>query len=167
MLAERTRSGPRGSSLKLRLHVRWFFIMKDKEYLQLAYQEALKAAEIKETPVGCVIVYNDKIIGISHNTTQQETNPLLHAEILALEQAFKNLKSKNLKGAKIYISLEPCLMCLGAIINAHISEIYFSALDKKKGAFSFYNVSMQQLNVHYIESKKAGELLTSFFASLR
>lgn len=143
--------------------------MDNKYYLDLAYRQAEKAYREKEIPCGAVIVYNDEVICATHNLSQIKRDPTAHAELLALQQAFDKLKNKNLSGCKIYITLEPCLMCLGAIINSHIKEIYFSALDPVKGAFTHYGVSpaIDNIEIHYIKDERCENILTQFFKDIR
>jgi len=137
----------------------------ENKYLNLAYQLALKASSNNEVPVGAVIIKDNKIIAKAYNQIESKGSSNKHAEIIALEKAFKKEKTKNLNGYEIYITLEPCLMCLGAIINAHIKTIYFSCLDNLKGAFTHYgiNPSIDNLEIHYIKDEKASTLLSSFF----
>jgi len=139
------------------------------EYLALAYKQAEEAYNQHEIPVGALIVKNDEIICSTHNLSQQNADPTAHAELVALKIAFRQLKNKNLSGCRIYITLEPCLMCLGAIINSHIKEIYFSALDPVKGAFTHYGVSpaIDNLEIHYIKDNKCEDILSKFFKDIR
>jgi tRNA(adenine34) deaminase len=143
--------------------------MENIDFLNLAYEQAEIAYEQKEIPCGAVIVYNDEVICVAHNLSQKTKDPTAHAELLALQMAFSQLKNKNLSGCKIYITLEPCLMCLGAIINSHIKEIYFSALDPVKGAFTHYGVSpaIDKLEIHYIKDNRCEDILTQFFKDIR
>lgn len=107
---------------------------EDIKYLKLAFKEALKAYELDEVPVGCVIVMDEKVIAKAHNLRETKKSTLAHAEVLAIKKACKKTGTKFLDGAKIYITLEPCLMCLGAIIQARISHISYSAKEPKFGA---------------------------------
>jgi len=143
--------------------------MNNKEYLDLAYDQAKKAYDQREIPCGAVIVREGKVISVAHNLSQKKQDPTAHAELLALQDAFAILKNKNLSGCRIYVTLEPCLMCLGAIINSHIKEIYFSALDPVKGAFTHYGVSpaIDGLEIHYIKDDRCEEILTNFFKEIR
>jgi tRNA(adenine34) deaminase len=141
-----------------------------QKFMALAYKEAKEAYQEKETPIGSVLV-DDKgeIIFSSHNTSLKDCDPSEHAEMNVLKEGFKKLKTKNLSNCSIFITLEPCLMCLGALINSHIKEIYFGAYDPKKGAFSHASVStsLDGINIHYLNDQKCGELLTSFFKNIR
>ncbi len=104
-------------------------------YMEAAFAQAMKARLIDEVPVGAVIVYNGKIIARAHNKKERGKNPCAHAELLAILKACKKLKSWRLSGAELYVTLEPCPMCAGAIINARIDCVYFGASDPKSGAF--------------------------------
>ena len=106
----------------------------DLKYLKLAYKEAKLAYDIDEVPVGCVIVLDGKVIAKAHNLREHKKSTLAHAEILAIKKACKKTQTKFLDGATIYITLEPCLMCLGAIIQARINHICYSLKEPKFGA---------------------------------
>jgi len=138
--------------------------------MDLAYKEALQAVEEKETPIGAVLVDSDNnIIASSHNHSLKEVDPTLHAEMNVIKEGFKKLQTKNLSSCTLFVTLEPCLMCLGGIISAHIKDVYFGARDPKKGAFSHYQVDMNvdNLSIHYLDIKKEGELLSEFFKTIR
>ena len=110
--------------------------MNDLDYLKLCYKEALKAKAHDEVPVGCVIVKDGEIISKAYNLREKKKSALAHAEIIAIQKACKKLNQKFLDGATIYITLEPCLMCLGAIIQARISRVVYSADEPKFGCIS-------------------------------
>lgn len=106
--------------------------MASHEYYMLeALKEAKKAYKKKEMPIGCVVVYNDKIIAKAHNMRERYNHVLSHAEVLALKKANKKMKCWHLEEASIYITLEPCPMCAGAIINARLKNVFFGAYNKK------------------------------------
>lgn len=107
---------------------------KKERYMREAIKEAKKAELIDEVPIGCVIVKNDKIISRGHNVRETEQNPIGHAEIIAIRKASKKLNSWRLEDCDIYITLEPCIMCSGAIIQSRIKTIYYGASDPKGGA---------------------------------
>lgn len=103
-------------------------MLKDhKKFFDLAYKEAVKAFEKDEVPVGAVIVKDGEVISKAYNQRITRNNAVYHAEILAIEKACKRLNSYRLDGCSIYITLEPCLMCSGAIIQARIKEVYFGS----------------------------------------
>ena len=103
-----------------------------------ALKEAKKAYKKKEMPIGWVVVYNDKIIAKANNMRERYNHVLSHAEVLALKKANKKMKCWHLEEASIYITLEPCPMCAGAIINARLKDVYFGAYNKKGGCAGSY-----------------------------
>lgn len=114
--------------------------MFDEKFLNLAIELAKKAKKHDEVPVGCVIVLNGKVIAKGYNRREKGTS-VDHAEIIAIKKACKKIKDFRLNGCDIYVTLEPCPMCCGAIINARISNCYFGAYDKKSGyAKSLHNM---------------------------
>lgn len=130
------------------------------KYLKEALKEAKKAYEKDEVPVGAIIVKEDKIIARAHNLRETKNNALAHAEIMCINKACKKLGTWRLEGCKMYITLEPCQMCLGAIKQARINEVYVGALDDKNG-------QPLEDNVIYIENKECSNILTQFFKELR
>ncbi len=107
--------------------------MNDEHYMQQALREARKAYEEDEVPIGAIIVMGDRIIARGHNQTERLTDSTAHAEIIALTSAFNFLGSKYLPEAFIYITVEPCLMCAGALYWSKISRVVFGAEDEKNG----------------------------------
>ena len=106
--------------------------MDDKFMLQ-ALKEAKKAELLDETPIGCVIVREGKVIARGHNRRETRKNALMHAEIIAIDKACKKLGGWRLPGCELYVTLEPCPMCMGAILQSRIEHVYFGAYDKKSG----------------------------------
>ena len=106
--------------------------MKNK-FMEQALKEANKARLKDEVPVGCVIVKGDKIIARGHNTKENTINAVNHAEIVTLQKAYKKLKSWRLEDCEMYVTLEPCMMCSGAIVHSRIKKLYFGAKDPKAG----------------------------------
>jgi tRNA(adenine34) deaminase len=106
----------------------------NENYMAEAIKEALKAAEKDEVPVGCVIVHENKIIGRGHNRNISLRDPTAHAEILAITAASEHLGSWRLPGCTVYSSIEPCIMCAGAMILARVDRLVFGASDPKFGA---------------------------------
>ena len=107
---------------------------KEIRFMKEAIKEAKKAELIDEVPIGCVIVKDDKVIARGHNVRESKKTPLGHAEIIAIDKASKKLGAWRLQDCDIYITLEPCIMCAGAIIQSRIRHIYFGAKDFKGGA---------------------------------
>lgn len=147
--------------------------MTKEYYMQQALLEAKKAEKKKEVPVGCVIVYKDKIIARGHNLREKHQQASSHAEMLTIKKACKKIKSWRLEECDIYITLEPCPMCAGAILQARMRKIYFGAYEKKFGACgSVFNLFDNAFN-HTVEieggllEEQCRRLLQSFFKKLR
>ena len=144
-----------------------------EKYMKEALKEAKKAYNKKEVPVGAVIVKDGKIIARAHNLKETKLDTTKHAEILAIQKASKKLKAWRLKDCEMYITLEPCSMCAGAIINAHIPKVYFGAYDLKNGACgTITNLFQMPFNfkpesVGGIMQEECSKLLTDFFKNLR
>lgn len=145
-----------------------------EEYMLEALKEASKALELDEVPVGCVIVKDDKIIARAHNIKESSNNPAGHAEILAIQQAAKYLNNWRLNDCELYVTLEPCLMCCGAIIQARIKKVYYGAVDTKAGGAESlaHTFDLQGLN-HYVSydggilEKECQKLLSDYFKTKR
>lgn len=146
---------------------------KDEIYMRKALNEALYAFDEDEVPVGAVIVYKDKVIAKAHNQVERLCDPTAHAEIVAITSAASFLKSKWLKDCALYVTVEPCTMCAGALILSRIDKIIFGASDPKTGAFgSKVDVNVLKLN-HKIKVKsgilerECGQILKEFFKKKR
>lgn len=105
------------------------------DYMRLALKNAIKAYVQDEVPVGCVIVKDEKIVAQSHNTKNKEKCVINHAEITAIQIASKHINSFILDECEMYVTLEPCIMCMGAILQSRIKKVYIGATDKNMGAF--------------------------------
>jgi len=105
----------------------------DAKFMTLAIQEAKKSKEMNEVPVGAIVVMNDEIISQSHNQPISQNDPTSHAEINALRLASRILDNYRLTGSSLYVTLEPCAMCYGAIVHSRISRLIFGAYDTKTG----------------------------------
>ncbi|MGN0150162.1 MAG: tRNA adenosine(34) deaminase TadA [Clostridia bacterium] len=146
----------------------------EERFMREAIKQAKKAADIGETPIGAVIVHDGKIIARGYNKRETKKNALLHAEIIAIDKACKKLGGWRLPDCEIYVTLEPCPMCAGAIVNARIDKLYFGAYDYKSGcAGSKINLFEKGL-FNYDVIVRGGVLedecsaiLTSFFRELR
>ena len=149
--------------------------MKLKEkYMRVALKEAFKAQKKDEVPIGAVIVCQDKIIARAHNTRQTKQISTHHAEILCIEKACKKLNSWRLEDCELYVTLEPCPMCAGAIQQARIKKVYFGAYDPKGGFFgSNFNINEVKGLNHYPEveggvlKEESAQMLKSFFKMKR
>lgn len=145
-----------------------------EQWMEFALKEAEHAFERDEVPIGCIIVYNNRIIAKSYNNVQLLNDPTAHAEMLAITSAVEYLNSKTLKGCSMYVTLEPCSMCAGAIVLSKIDNLFFGAYDPKSGACgSILNIiNHQQLNhkvnvLGGILDNRCGLLLKAFFERKR
>lgn len=143
---------------------------EDERWMYFAIEEANIAKDIGEVPVGSVIVKNNKIIARAHNCPISENDSSAHAEIQAIRQAGKKLKNYRLLNTTLYVTLEPCTMCLGAIIHARIERIVFGTPDPKSGVCgSTMNLSSESIFNHQISvsggvlEQECKEILQSFF----
>ncbi len=146
---------------------------KDLEYMKMAYEEALVAYKNKEVPVGCVIVYNDEVIAKAHNMRHNKKCSLYHAEILAIKEASKKLDRWILSDCTLYVTLEPCLMCTGAIIQSRIKRVVYGIDEDRFGCIhDAFNIFKEKQN-HQVElekgllTKEISELMTKFFKEIR
>ena len=146
----------------------------DEKYMKAAIKQAQKAYALGEVPIGCVIVYEDKIIARGYNRRNTDKNTLSHAEITAINKASKKLGDWRLEGCTLYVTLEPCQMCAGAIVQARITEVVMGSMNPKAGCGgSILNIlEMPQFN-HQVQVKRGileeecSALLTTFFKELR
>ncbi|MBQ3235654.1 MAG: tRNA adenosine(34) deaminase TadA [Clostridia bacterium] len=149
--------------------------MKDKfYYMKKALRLAKKAGEEGEVPIGAVIVKDGEILSSSYNMRNKKGLATAHAEVLAIEKACKKLKDWRLEGAEMYVTLEPCPMCAGAIVNARIKKVYFGAFEKKSGAvFSNFRI-LYKGGLNHVTDAEGGvleeecsTLLKGFFSEKR
>ncbi|MBD5134566.1 MAG: nucleoside deaminase [Lachnospiraceae bacterium] len=146
----------------------------NEKYMKEAIKQAKKAYAIGEVPIGCVIVYNDKIIARGYNRRTTDKNTLSHAELNAIRKASKKLGDWRLDDCEMYITLEPCQMCAGAIVQARIKKVYIGCMNPKAGcAGSILNLlQVQQFN-HQVEMEKGileeecSSIIKQFFRELR
>lgn len=150
------------------------YTVQQRHYMEEALFEAEQAAVIGEVPIGAVIVHSGQIIGRGHNLREHGHDATLHAEIRAIEEACATLQSWRLNDCQLYVTIEPCLMCSGAIINARIPEVFYGARDPKAGAVDslYATLTDSRLNhtvaVHEgLLAKDAGERMVAFFKAAR
>jgi tRNA(adenine34) deaminase len=148
--------------------------MNDEFYMKEALREAQKAYEKDEVPIGAVAVYKNQIIGRGHNQTELLKDPTAHAEILAITAAANALSSWRLNDVQMFVTVEPCIMCSGALVLARVKRIIFGARDEKFGGCgSIFNIVEEEKLNHKIKvtagvmDKEAAALMKSFFASKR
>ena len=145
-----------------------------EKFMKAALKEAEKAERKEEVPIGCVIVKDGKIFARAHNLRQTKRLATAHAEILAIEKACRKIKDWRLDGYEIFVTLEPCSMCAGAIANARISKVYFGAYEKKGGgAVSKFNILSESGLNHVTEweggvlEEECSAVIKNFFSSRR
>ena len=147
---------------------------QDEKYMKEAIRQAKKAYALGEVPIGCVIVYQDKIIGRGYNRRNTDKNTLSHAEITAIRKASKKIGDWRLEDCTLYVTLEPCQMCAGAIVQARITRVVMGTMNPKAGCGgSILNIlEMPQFN-HQVQvtrgvlEEECTRMLTSFFKELR
>ncbi|MGO9450620.1 MAG: tRNA adenosine(34) deaminase TadA [Candidatus Binataceae bacterium] len=146
----------------------------DRGFMAIALEEARKATAHGEVPVGAVVVAEGEIAGRGHNQPISLSDPTAHAEILAIRDAASRLGAYRLPDVTLYVTLEPCVMCVGAMVNARIARLVYGARDEKAGALgSVYDIGRDGLLNHRIEvvsgimEAECGELLREFFRSRR
>ena len=143
-------------------------------YMYAALQEAQKAFDEDEVPVGAVVVHKNRIIGRGYNQVEKLKDATAHAEMIAITSASNNLQNWRLNECAIYVTLEPCIMCSGALLSSRINELYYAASDVKFGACgSIHNLAENSKTNHTIKvysgvlAKESEELLKSFFNKKR
>lgn len=146
----------------------------DIKYMKMALAEARKAYQRAEVPIGAVVVCNDQVVGRGFNLREQTQDPTTHAEIIALREAAKNEASWRLENCQLYVTLEPCPMCAGAILQSRIKRLVYGASDPKAGAVrSLYQLLDDNRFNHQVDvearvmEKESAQLLKDFFRELR
>lgn len=149
-------------------------ISVQEKYMRMALRLARKALELGEVPIGCVIVYEGKVIGRGYNRRNTDKNTLAHAEITAINKASKKIGDWRLEGCTLYVTLEPCQMCAGAIIQARIPEVVMGCMNPKAGCGgSILNIlEMPQFNhqaavTRWVLEAECSGILKEFFTQLR
>ncbi|MGD7051123.1 nucleoside deaminase [Rossellomorea marisflavi] len=147
---------------------------RDERFMIEALKEAEKAAAIQEVPIGAVVVLGDEIIGRGHNLRETTQNAVTHAEMLAIQEACERIGTWRLEGAELYVTLEPCPMCSGAIILSRVEKVIYGAKDPKAGcAGTLMNLldderfNHQCVVVPGVMEQECGGMLSSFFKELR
>lgn len=146
----------------------------DEKYMKEAIRQAKKAYAIGEVPIGCVIVYEDRIIGRGYNRRTTDKNTLAHAELIAIKKASKKMGDWRLEGCTMYVTLEPCQMCSGAIVQSRMSRVVVGCMNPKAGcAGSILNLlQMEEFN-HQVEletgvlGEACSQMMKTFFKELR
>jgi len=146
----------------------------DEHYMKLALAQAQQAAEADEVPVGALIVHGERVIALAHNQREQLNDPTAHAEMIAITQGAEAIGDWRLENCTLYVTLEPCLMCAGAILQARLGRLVYGAADSKAGAVEslFQTMADSRLN-HQVETTAGvlapacGEILSRFFQAQR
>lgn len=146
----------------------------DEKYMKEAIKQAKKARDIGEVPIGAVIVKDDKILARGYNRRNTDHTSLAHAEILAIKKACKKINDWRLEDCTLYVTLEPCQMCAGAIVQSRVKRVVIGAMNKKAGcAGSIYNLLEEEKFNHKAEVERGvltqdcAEMMTAFFKELR
>lgn len=146
----------------------------DEYFMDLALNEAKLALNEKEVPIGAIVVKDGKLIASAHNMRESANDPTAHAEILALKKASEILGSWRLRGCTLYVTLEPCPMCAGALVNARMNRVVYASSDPKAGALgTLYNLGSDPRLNHELEIRSAvleeysSNLISEFFRGLR
>ena len=147
--------------------------MNDEFYMNEALKEAKKAYKLQETPIGAVAVYEDQIIARAYNQREKKQNTLLHAEIQVIQKACKKLKSWRLEGVRIFVTLEPCVMCAGAMIQARVEEVIYGAENVRFGEHTG-PVNLFSVEYHHkikvtpnVLKEECSTLISDFFKEMR
>lgn len=148
--------------------------MNDEQFMRSALDEARVALTHDEVPIGCTVVIDDEIVAAAHNERELREDPTAHAEVLALRAAAERAGSWRLDRAVVYVTLEPCPMCAGAIVSSRAARLVYGAQDPKAGAaLSLYNIVQDVRLNHFVElttgvlAEDCSALLATFFASRR
>ncbi len=146
----------------------------DIKYMKIALEEAKKALSIYEVPVGAILVYKGEIIGRGYNIRESSKDPTAHAEMIAIREASNHLDAWRLTGSTMYVSLEPCAMCAGAIVNARIDRLVIGARDPKRGCcgtvedLTNHEKFNHRVDVEFgVLEKESRQILSQFFKDLR
>lgn len=146
----------------------------DEYYMRMAIEEAKKASEIYEVPIGAVIVLDDEVVSKAHNLRETEQRSIAHAELLAIDEACRKLGTWRLEDTTLYVTLEPCPMCAGAIVLSRVKRVVYGAKDPKGGcAGTLMNLLTEERFNHQAEvvngvlEAECGALLSDFFRELR
>lgn len=146
------------------------------KYMDLALDEAKKAGDRGEVPIGCIIVDNQtgEVISVGSNEREETQNAIKHAEIIAIEAACEKIGSWRLEHTSLFVTLEPCPMCAGAIINSRVEEVIFGASDPKAGSVGSINNLLAETRYNHqpevlsgVKEQEAGDLLRNFFREIR
>ncbi len=136
-------------------------------FMDMAYEEAKKSFEMDEIPVGCVVVKDNEIISFAHNCKENLKNSIMHAELLAVDRACKVVGDWRLDDCVLYTTLEPCMMCMGAIIESRIKTVYYGTKSKSKQMFDVDKLKNNNFNIIDVRDSRCSAILSDFFKNKR
>ena len=139
----------------------------DDYFMNIALEEAKLAYEIGEIPVGCVIVRNNVIISKSHNCKESKKNSVMHAELLAVDRACQIVGNWRLDDCILYTTLEPCMMCMGAIIESRIPKVFYGAKCKNEQMYDVDKISAKKITIVNVQDERCSTILSDFFKNKR
>ena len=138
----------------------------DEERLLLALEEAKKAYKLDETPVGCVIFRENELVGCGYNKKESESNAIMHAEMIAINEACGNLGSWRLDDCCLYVTLKPCMMCMGAIMESRLKKVYYGTENNSEQMYDLSKI-LKFVELYNLENRQCSEILSEFFKKKR
>lgn len=135
-------------------------------FMKIALQEAEIGFDNQEIPVGCVVVKDGVVLSSSHNRKEDSKNAIMHAEIIAIEEACHILNSWRLDECELYVTLEPCMMCMGAILESRIKKVYFGAKNNSEQMYDFDRIS-KYVDMYNLKDSECSKILSDFFKNKR
>ncbi len=138
----------------------------ENNFMKVAVDEAKKALKIGEIPVGCAVFQNGVLISSAHNYRESKNNSILHAEIIAISDACEKLGSWRLNDCVMYVTLEPCMMCMGAIVESRIKKVYFGTYNNSEQMYNKNKIS-KLVDCNLLENNECANLLSDFFKNKR
>ena len=135
-------------------------------FMKIALQEAEIGFDNQEIPVGCVVVKDGVVLSSSHNRKEDSKNAIMHAEIIAIEEACHILNSWRLDECELYVTLEPCMMCMGAILESRIKKVYFGAKNNSEQMYDFDRIS-KYVDMYNLKDSECSKILSDFFQNKR
>lgn len=142
------------------------FMKIENNFMKVAVDEAKKALKIGEIPVGCAVFQNGVLISSAHNYRESKNNSILHAEIIAISDACEKLGSWRLNDCVMYVTLEPCMMCMGAIVESRIKKVYFGTYNNSEQMYNKNKIS-KLVDCNLLENNECANLLSDFFKNKR
>lgn len=138
----------------------------NNKYMKMALNEAKKAYNMDEIPVGCIILKDNVVIGRGYNCKESKSNPLMHAELIAIGEACGKLNSWRLDDCVMYVTLEPCMMCMGAIIESRIRTVYYGTKNNNEQMYAFDKIS-KNIELKNVKDVDCSKILSDFFKNKR